>query len=103
MNDEFKRGAPRMRKNLHRIGIAIATLVVAGLLSCFATVAAASDKCARPVEGSEITQPPDIYSQDGVLSVTLHYYTTVDDWNRTLFCYVTPDGLESPTLHVNPG
>ncbi len=23
-------------------------------------------------------------------------------WGRTLFCFVTSDGMESPTLHVNP-
>ena len=27
----------------------------------------------------------------------------VDGAGRKLFCFVTPDGLESPTLHVRPG
>ncbi|HEY6579468.1 MAG TPA: multicopper oxidase domain-containing protein [Rhizomicrobium sp.] len=64
---------------------------------------AASDPCPRPAQGSVIVNPPDLYSEDGVLTVTLNYYTTVDQWGRTLFCYVTPDGLEGPTLHLNPG
>jgi FtsP/CotA-like multicopper oxidase with cupredoxin domain len=64
---------------------------------------AASDPCQRPAEGSVIAPPPDLYSQNGVLNVSLGYYTTVDAWGRTLFCYQTPDGLEAPTLHVNPG
>jgi FtsP/CotA-like multicopper oxidase with cupredoxin domain len=38
-----------------------------------------------------------------VLNVTFNYFTTVDSDGRTLFCFVTPSGLESPTLHVNPG
>jgi FtsP/CotA-like multicopper oxidase with cupredoxin domain len=59
--------------------------------------------CQRPDQGSEVTQPPDLYSQGGVLNVALNYYTSMDKVGRTLFCFVTTDGLESPTLHVNPG
>ncbi len=59
--------------------------------------------CARPAPGSVVQPAPDLYSSNGVLSLELDYYTSVDANNLTLFCYVTPDGLESPTLHVNPG
>src|SRR5215467_8289196 len=31
------------------------------------------------------------------------YAQTTDSAGRTLFCFMTPDGLEEPTLHVNPG
>src|SRR5215469_7942476 len=90
-----------MTNGLNRIGATFAFLTVA-IVSCFATGAMAHN-CIRPKEGTEIKPPADIYSQNGVLDVTLDYYTTVDDWGRTLFCYVTPDGKESPTLHANPG
>ncbi len=33
----------------------------------------------------------------------MNYYTSMDDQGRTLFCFVTSDGSESPTLHVMPG
>jgi len=59
--------------------------------------------CPRPDASSEVTQPPDLYSQSGKLDVTLNYFTEVDNLGRTLFCFVTDDGKESPTLHVNPG
>ena len=59
--------------------------------------------CPRPAAGSDVTPPPDLYSQNGVLNVTLNYYTSMDSLERTLFCFVTSDGQESPTLHVNPG
>ena len=59
--------------------------------------------CPRPAPGTEIQPAPDLTSQDGVLKVHFNYYTSVDDEGRTLFCFVTPDGLESPTLHVWPG
>jgi len=38
-----------------------------------------------------------------VLSVQFSYQTTTDFANRTLFCFMTPSGLENPTLHVKPG
>jgi len=59
--------------------------------------------CPRPAAGSEVARPPDLYSTNGLLEVTFNYYTSVDDAGRTLFCFVTQDGMESPTLHVNPG
>ena len=74
------------------------------LLVLAPTVAlAASSPCPRPAQGSVVQPAPDLYSKNGVLKVQLGYYTTVDQWGRTLFCYSTPDGLEAPTLHVNPG
>ncbi|MEI9931271.1 MAG: multicopper oxidase domain-containing protein [Rhizomicrobium sp.] len=75
------------------------------LLLSFVPGAAWADggMCPRPSAGSDVTQPPDLYSQSGTLNVTLNYYTSVDALARTLFCFVTSDGKESPTLHVNPG
>ena len=69
------------------------------------TVAAAQDNlpCWRPAAGSAATQPPDLYSQGGVLNVAFNYYTSLDAAGRTLFCFITPDGQESPTLHLQPG
>jgi len=59
--------------------------------------------CSRPAPGSEVLPPSDLFSSGGVLNVSLNYFTSVDDVGRTLFCFVTPDGMESPTLHVKPG
>src|SRR5205807_1654858 len=36
-------------------------------------------------------------------SVQFSYQTTTDFANRTLFCFMTPSGLENPTLHLKPG
>jgi FtsP/CotA-like multicopper oxidase with cupredoxin domain len=79
--------------------------LVAFALALFAPQIALADGgvCPRPPVGSEVQRPPDLYSQNGVLKVNLGYYTSVDDQGRTLFCFVTDDGQESPTLHVNPG
>ncbi len=78
-------------------------VVVALIVAPCCAIAGQTDPCPRPAQGSVITDPPDIYSQNGVLKVTFNYYTTVDQWGRTLFCYSTPQGDEGPTLHLNPG
>jgi len=59
--------------------------------------------CPRPAAGSAVERPADLTSKNGVLRVNFNYDTSVDDAGHTLFCFVTPDGQESPTLHVNPG
>src|ERR1051325_11709755 len=59
--------------------------------------------CPRYAVGSEIQPAPDLYRVHGVLKLTLNYFASMDDAGRTLFCFVTADGEESPTLHVNPG
>ena len=66
--------------------------------------------CPRFEPGSDVTQPPDLFSHDGVLNVSLSYNTIVDESDGfstgnalQLFCFSTLDGKESPTLHVWPG
>jgi FtsP/CotA-like multicopper oxidase with cupredoxin domain len=66
-------------------------------------VAPAPNPCPRFKAGSVVTEPPALYSQNGVLNVRLSYQQTSDSAGRTLFCFMTPNGLEEPTLHVNPG
>ena len=68
-----------------------------------AMAAAPENVCPRFAAGSDVQPPPDLFSREGKLHVALNYWTTVDEAGRTLFCYQTPDGLESPTLHVQPG
>ena len=64
---------------------------------------AAPVNCPRPAAGAVVDRPPDLYSADGVLRVALQYATRQDAQGRTLYCFQTPDGLESPTLHLRPG
>jgi FtsP/CotA-like multicopper oxidase with cupredoxin domain len=71
----------------------------------------ASSPCPRFPAGSTVTNPPAIFSRNGTLSVDLSYNTAKDpsdntakdEDKRTLYCFTTPDGAESPTLHVHPG
>ncbi|MGC2492895.1 multicopper oxidase family protein [Candidatus Binatus sp.] len=59
--------------------------------------------CTRFAAGSVVNNPTDLFSKHGVLTVNLSYNTEVDADGRTLYCFTTPDGTESPTLHVHPG
>jgi FtsP/CotA-like multicopper oxidase with cupredoxin domain len=62
-----------------------------------------ANPCQRFTAGSMIHNPPALFSQNGVLNVQFSYQTTTDSVGRQLFCFMTPNGMENPTLHVNPG
>jgi len=68
-----------------------------------AAVPPVANPCPRFTSGSVVHQPPALFSQNGALNVRFSYQTTTDSVGRQLFCFMTPDGLENPTLHVNPG
>ena len=78
--------------------IAILALLIAPI-----TVAAQGNPCPRFAAGSTVTNPPALFSSSGALTVNLAYNTATDADGRTLYCFTTPDGTESPTLHVLPG
>ena len=65
---------------------------------------AAITPCPRPfTPGSVVQNPPALFSSNGVLNVTFSYQTRKDTDGNDLFCFMTPDGLQNPTLHVKSG
>lgn len=66
-------------------------------------VAPVANPCPRPAAGSVVRNPTSLFSEDGVLRVSFSYQTRKDSDGRTLFCFMTPNGLENPTLQVKPG
>ena len=68
-----------------------------------APVSPVPNPCSRFTAGSAIHNPPALHSQNGVLNVQFSYQTTTDSVGRQLYCFMTPSGLENPTLHVNAG
>jgi FtsP/CotA-like multicopper oxidase with cupredoxin domain len=68
-----------------------------------APVAAVANPCARPIAGSVAQEPPALRSVRGTLSVRFSYQHAFDAFHRELFCFMTPEGLQNPTLHVRPG
>jgi FtsP/CotA-like multicopper oxidase with cupredoxin domain len=77
--------------------------LAAGMLLPGQALAEDGGVCPRPHVGMSIAPPADLVSKDGVLKLHFNYYTSVDDEGRTLFCFVTEDGKQTPTLHVWPG
>lgn len=96
-----------MERLFQRIMLVLLAFAVLGLLPLQALAQSNAntfgDPCPRPAAGSIVQPPPDLFSQNGVLNVAFNYFTTVDFAGRTLFCFVTPNGSEGPTLHVKPG
>jgi FtsP/CotA-like multicopper oxidase with cupredoxin domain len=98
---------------ISRILIGVAILAVAQVPAIAQVTATASstpaavqpvpNPCPRSAAGSIVHQPPALFSQNGVLSVQFSYQTATDAAGRTLYCFMTPSGLENPTLHVKPG
>lgn len=79
--------------------------LVLASISAFAAPTTAEQTCPRSPIGSQVQQPPELRSHNGVLEVTFHYRyeaTTVGQ-GPPRYCYLTDDGLESPTLRLNPG
>jgi FtsP/CotA-like multicopper oxidase with cupredoxin domain len=64
---------------------------------------ARGEPCSRLPAGSDVSSPPDLYSADGKLTADLSYQKRTDAAGRTLYCFTTADGGESPTFHLHPG
>jgi FtsP/CotA-like multicopper oxidase with cupredoxin domain len=62
-----------------------------------------ADPCPRPTPGSEVPEPPDLRSQNGVLKVDLTVHNFREKDGSTRYCYLLADGSQSPTLRLNPG
>jgi FtsP/CotA-like multicopper oxidase with cupredoxin domain len=105
-----------MKFFFNRTAVASLGLLASGLLPLQALAQTASSStssptpvkpvanaCQRFAAGSVVQQPPALFSSKGVLNVEFSYQTTTDSFGRQLFCFMTPAGLEDPTLHVNPG
>jgi len=91
-----------MLHSSNRVVSAVIPLALGVLLTAIPGFAQSS-VCPRFPVGSTITQPHDIFSQNGLLQVDFLYDTAVDQSGNTRFCFKTASGYESPTLHVNPG
>src|SRR5580704_14187162 len=67
-----------------------------------AAAAGTEEACPRPLPGSDVSQPPELRSHDGVLKLDLriHSYRSADGSVR--YCYRYADA-QSPTLRLHPG
>jgi FtsP/CotA-like multicopper oxidase with cupredoxin domain len=61
------------------------------------------EACQRPSPGSQVPEPDDVYSENGILNVDLTLRNDVSSSGQVRYCYVTPEGKQSPTLRLRPG
>jgi FtsP/CotA-like multicopper oxidase with cupredoxin domain len=61
------------------------------------------DPCPRPAPGAVIPEPQDLRSSDGVLKVELTVRNVRESDGSIRYCYLLPDGSQSPTLRLKPG
>jgi FtsP/CotA-like multicopper oxidase with cupredoxin domain len=59
--------------------------------------------CPRYAPGSVLPAPPELFSQNHALEVTLTLQTVTDAQGLKRYCYTTGAGEQAPTLHVLPG
>jgi FtsP/CotA-like multicopper oxidase with cupredoxin domain len=64
---------------------------------------AAEDPCARPPAGSVLSDPAELRSSEGVLSLELSMRNHREADGSIRYCYVTAAGTQSPTLRMRAG
>src|SRR5579862_5327481 len=87
---------------IFRIGL-LALICAASLISASAQAPGCPD---RPLPGSPLNNPLDLYSQNGVLTLNLVLQNAVDISGFMHYCYIymyQGQEIEAPTLRVNPG
>ena len=62
-----------------------------------------NELCPRPEPGSLVAEPEDLRSERGVLNVELTVHNSREADGTTRYCYLLPDGTQSPTLRLRPG
>jgi FtsP/CotA-like multicopper oxidase with cupredoxin domain len=63
----------------------------------------APDPCSRAAPGAEVPEARNLYSEHGVLRVDLSIHDYRERDGSVRYCYLLPDGGESPTLRLHPG
>jgi FtsP/CotA-like multicopper oxidase with cupredoxin domain len=70
---------------------------------CLAAPAEERDPCTRPAIGSEVPEPEDLRSRDGVLKLRLTLRNHREDDGSIRYCYLLGGGAQAPTLRLRPG
>jgi hypothetical protein len=81
-----------------RVLLAFLTMGCLAAASHSAALRGPDEPCPRPAPGSEVEEPEDLRSRDGVLSVDLAARNEAQQDGSIRYCYRLPDGHQSPTL-----
>ncbi|HXP88035.1 MAG TPA: multicopper oxidase domain-containing protein [Bryobacteraceae bacterium] len=63
----------------------------------------AAQDCPRPAIGSAVEEPADVRSSGGMLHVSFAFRSSTGRFGAELYCYLSADGAQSPTLRVHAG
>jgi FtsP/CotA-like multicopper oxidase with cupredoxin domain len=83
--------------------IAFVGLYLAQGGACVSAQESKRDPCPRPSEGSLVSEPDDLRSQNGVLKVDFTLRVQTEPNGSKRYCYIDAAGQQSPTLRVKPG
>jgi FtsP/CotA-like multicopper oxidase with cupredoxin domain len=61
------------------------------------------DFCTRPPAGATVLEPRDLRTRHGTLKLDLSIHSEQQPDGSVRYCYVMPDGTQSPTLRLHPG
>jgi FtsP/CotA-like multicopper oxidase with cupredoxin domain len=61
------------------------------------------DPCSRPAPGAVVPEPRNLHSDHGILKVDLSIHNYRERDGSVRYCYLLPDGSESPALRLFPG
>ncbi|HEY0703002.1 MAG TPA: multicopper oxidase domain-containing protein [Candidatus Acidoferrales bacterium] len=84
-------------------GLLVLLVAIVANANSMQAQAAPNEACTRPAVGSEVPEPLDLRSTNGVLKVELTYRNYKDAAGRLRFCYVFGNGDLSPNLRLKPG
>ena len=86
-------------------GVPMGLLLLAGWIGSTqpASVGTGLNPCMRSAPGSAVPEPEDLRSHDGVLKLDLSIHNYKDHDGSLRYCYLLPDGTQSPTLRLHPG
>ena len=92
------------------LGSAVAVICLCGsacpdtaLAAHAANALAPAEACPRPGAGQPVPEPRDLRSQGGTLELELTIRDQKEANGSVRFCYLLPDGSQSPTLRLHPG
>lgn len=85
------------------LGIFVFALATLPVCSRAQSSSIRSSGCPRPAERSDVPEPEDLRSRNGVLKASLVLRTSVDDKGITRFCYLDDHGHQAPNLRLHPG
>src|ERR1700739_3358070 len=93
----------RCLRNSFVRGIIILIALLFGVIGGAYAAERPNESCSRPAPGAPVPEPEDLRSQNGTLEVSLTIRNSIEKGGSVRYCYLLPDGSQSPTLRLHRG